>query len=100
MSDRHDNLMRSVGLEPWTEEEKSGLWQCDGCHIIGIFDVVDEHLETVNRLRDGSLKEPEDVTCWGMMSVGSPSWEAYWGEGVHPMSTLLGQVAKIVKDLD
>jgi hypothetical protein len=97
---KFDDLLRDMGIPPWTEEEKAGEWQCDGCHIIGTFDVVNDHILTAGVLRDGTLKENADITCWGSMKVGSQTWSDYWDRGIHPMTTVMGEVSKIIKDLD
>lgn len=95
-SDKLNAKLAEYGIEPWTEEEMAGVWECDGCHIRGTFDEIGIHVETVNTLADGSLKDPADVTCWGSMKVGSPVWEAYWDRGVHPMNTVLSGIAVAV----
>jgi hypothetical protein len=94
----HAEMMRALGLEPWSDEEKAGVWECDGCHIRGAFDKLDKHIDDVNTLPDGSLKEPQDVTCWGAMQVGSDIWKQYWDHGVHPMVNVMKAVTKVYDD--
>lgn len=69
--------------------QEDDLWECDGGDFYGSFDEVNEHVITVNTLRDGSLRPPLDVTCWGAMQVGSVAWESYHYDGIHPMQHLM-----------
>lgn len=68
------------------------LWQCDGCGATGTEEEMEAHVVAVNTLPGGSLKDPQDVTCWGSYLVGGPAWDVHQFEGVHPMQTLMAQV--------
>jgi hypothetical protein len=93
-SDRLNEKLAQYGIAPWTEEEMSGEWECDGCHMRGTFDELGEHNDAACRYANGTLKSPEDVACWGAMKVGSVAWHDYWDRGVHPMRTVLDAVEK------
>jgi hypothetical protein len=74
------------------------LWQCDGCGVTGTGDELNQHVIDVNTLPDGSLKEPQDVTCWGSYQVGGPAWEQHQFEGVHPMTNVMKGVGEKYRD--
>jgi hypothetical protein len=97
-SDELNAMLAKYGIAPWTEEEMAGVWECDGCHIRGTFDEMGDHVESVGQNADGSLKNPEDVTCWGSMKVGSSTWIAYWDKGIHPMQSVLSAIDAAVTD--
>ena len=64
------------------------LWQCDGCPLIGTEAEIKTHVTENGTLTDGRMKAPEDITCWGGLRVGSPAWESFVFDGVHPMDAI------------
>lgn len=75
--------------------DEEGLWECDGCGMLDTYEAVNDHIVRVNRLADGSLRPPQDVVCWGAMQVGSPAWNAWHFEGIHPMRYVMANLRHI-----
>lgn len=58
------------------------MWQCDGCGAQ--FD-NDESPEAQAHFAAQLDLPAALVTCWGLMEVGGPAWQAFQ-DGVHPMT--------------
>jgi len=75
------------------------LWECDGCGFTGGEGEVHDHVIKAGTLADGAPKDPEDITCWGGMEVGSQVWTDYHVYGIHPMTHLIGFVQEVVNEV-
>jgi hypothetical protein len=62
------------------------MFECDGCGLVGDLEVVEAHI------LEQDLNGP--IKCWGAMEVGGPAWEAFHGNGVHPMISIVNMVTK------
>jgi hypothetical protein len=57
---------------------------------------VEDHIRDVSTYADGTMREPQDVVCWGAMLVGSEIWVDYHVKGIHPMTYVVAMVVKEV----
>ena len=76
------------------EDDKTGLWECDGGDFVGTWEEVDAHVRSNGKLADGTLKDPQDIVCWGSMQVGGVAWTEFHTKGIHPMTVLMESVLR------
>jgi hypothetical protein len=71
-----------IGLK--SKYRGGAMYECDGCGKVGTEEELTPHILAQR------LEEP--TKCWGIMKIGGPAWEAFHGEGVHPMETIREKV--------